>query len=178
MALQFDLITGKITYRDKEVGEHIFKDGRSTVRLEIEYEGGDNWIVPLSWFARGLSMIPENMPAPALLTVKTSKDSIDQEFNVVRYLTEKEVKRGNYIWRFHKTDTDSWPSILHGHDYEKGLKLDAITGKIYVVQTRQLCKILKKKDLKYVQAKLRKSKDFNGAVITLIDTATTATDPA
>ncbi len=51
MSLQFDPSTGKITYRDKE-GEHIFKDGRSTVRLNIEYKGGDDWIVPLSWFVR------------------------------------------------------------------------------------------------------------------------------
>jgi len=36
MALQFDPRTGKITYRGKKVGEHIFKDGRSIVRLNIE----------------------------------------------------------------------------------------------------------------------------------------------
>lgn len=178
MSLQFNPITGKITYGGKEVGERIFKDGRSIVRLDIEYEGGDDWIVPLSWFAHGLSMLPENMPAPALLTVKTSEDSIAEEFDVVRYLTEKQVKRGNYIWIFHKTDADNWPSPLHGHDYDKGLKLDVITGNIYDVGTRERCKTLKAKDLQDVQAALRASKDFKETVAALIDKTTTATDPA
>lgn len=178
MSLQLDSRTRKITYRGKEVGECIFKDGRTFVRLDIEYEGGDHWIVPLSGFAHGLSMLPENKPARALLTVKTSKDGVAEEFAVERYLTEKQVKRGNYIWRFHKTDADNWPSPLHGHDYDKGLKLDAITGNIYDVGTQELCKTLKVKDLQYVQAELRASKDFKEAVATLIDKTTTASDPA
>lgn len=178
MSLQLNSQTGKITYRGKEVGEHLFKDGRSTVRLNIEYEGGDNWTVPLSWFAYGLSMLPENQPALALLTVETSEDSIAEVFEVVRYLTEKQVKRGGYIWKFHKSDADDWPSPLHGHDYDKGLKLNAITGDIYDVVTRKRCKILKADDLQAVQAKLRASKDFKEAVVTLIDNTTTAIDPA
>lgn len=169
MALQFDPSTGKITYRGKEVREHTFRDGRSTVRLNIEYEASDDWIVPLSWFAQGLSILAENQPAIAALTVETSESSIAEEFKVVRFLTEKQVKRGGYIWKFHKSDADNWPSALHGHDYDKGLKLDAITGDIYDVGTRARCKTLKAKDLQAVQAKLRVSKDFKEAVATLID---------
>jgi hypothetical protein len=177
MSLQFDPSTGKITYRGKEVGEHIFKDGRSTVRLNIEYEGDDDWIVPLSWFAHGLSMLAENQPALALLTVETSEDSIAEEFEVVRFLTEKQVKRGGYIWKFHKSDADNWPSPLHGHDYDKGLKLDAITGGIYDVGTRERCKTLKAGDLQAVQAELRASKDFKEVVATLIDNPPVTTGP-
>lgn len=173
MSLQFDPSTGKITYRGKEVGEHIFKDGHSTVRLNIEYEGGDDWIVPLSWFAHGLSLLAENQPAPPLLTVETSEDSIAEEFEVVRYLTEKQVKRGGYIWRFHKSDADDWPSPLHGHDYDKGLKLDAITGDVYDVGTQARCKTLKAGDLQAIQAQLRASKDFKEAVAAFIDNAAT-----
>ncbi len=169
MSLQFDPRTGKIIYRGKEVGEHIFKDGRSTVRLNIEYEGGDDWIAPLSWFAHGLSMLAENQPATALLTVETSEDSIAEEFEVVRYLTEKQVKLGGYIWKFHKSDADDWPSPLHGHDYDKGLKLDVITGDIYDVGTRERCKTMKARDLQAVQAELKASKDFQEAVATLIN---------
>lgn len=178
MSLQFDPSTGKITYRGKEVGEHIFKDGRSIVRLTIEYEGGDDWVVPLSWFAHGLSKLAENQPAPALLTVETPDDSIAKEYDVVRFLTEKQVKRGNYVWVFHKSDPDHWPSALHGHDYDKGLKLDAITGGVYDVGTRVLCKTLKKKDLKAVQAKLRQSKDFKETVAELIDNSSSVTGSA
>ena len=169
MPLQFDPRTGKITYRGKEVGEHIFENGRSIVRLNIEYEGGDCWVVPLSWFAHGLSMLAENQPASALLTFDTPEDSIAEEFEVVRYLTEKQVRRGGYVWTFHKTDADDWPSPLHGHDYDKGLKLDAVTGNIYDVGTRQLCKVLKLGDLVAVQSALRASKDFKDAVVILID---------
>lgn len=177
MSLQFDPHTGKITYRGKEVGEHIFKDGRSTVRLNIEYEGGDDWALPLSWFAFGLSKLPENQPAPALLTLETSEDSIAEEFEVVRYITEKQVKRGGYVWKFHKSDVDDWPSPLHGHDYDEGLKLDAITGDIYDVGTRERCKTLKSGDLQAIQSELRASKDFKDAISTLIDkTSPVATD--
>ena len=169
MTLQFDPNTGKITYRGKEVGEHIFEDGRSIVRLNIEYKGGDDWVVPLSFFAQGLALLDENRPPPASLTIKTPEDMIGEKFNVVRFLIEKQVKRNGYVWTFHKTDADNWPSRLHGHDYEKGLKLDAIKGGIYDVGTRELCKTLKCKHLKYIQAELRRSNDFKDKVATLID---------
>ncbi|WP_173984068.1 hypothetical protein [Magnetospirillum sp. SS-4] len=169
MSLQFNQHTGKITYRGKEVGEYIFKDGRSKVRINIEYEGGNDWVVPLSWFSHGLSLLTENQPAPSSLTVETSEDCIAEEFEVIRFLTEKQVKRGGYKWDFHKSDADDWPSPLHGHDYEKQLKLDAITGKVYDVGTREWCKTLKKDDLQVIQATLRASKDFKEVVVNLID---------
>ncbi|RKQ70563.1 hypothetical protein [Oceanibaculum indicum] len=178
MSLDFDPKTQKIIYRGKEVGERIFKNGRSTVRLNIEYQGGDDWSVPLNLFALGLSILEENQPALALLTVRTSGDSMAEDFKFKRFLIEKLVKRGGYIWNFHKSDSDNWPSPLHGHDYEKGLKLDAITGEIYDVATRMRCNTLRIKDLKAVQANLRASKDFKEAVVTLIDDAATATGSA
>lgn len=171
MSLQIDFQTGKITYRGKDVGKRTVEDGRSIVRLNIEYDGGDDWFLPLSWFAYELSKLPENRPVPALLTVRTTERSIRDKFDVMRFLGEKLVKRSGYIWNFHKTDADGWPSLLHGHDYDKGLKLDAITGNIYDVGTRQLCKNLNLKDLTYVQAQLRDSKDFKDSVASLIDKA-------
>jgi hypothetical protein len=97
---------------------------------------------------------------------------------ISRFLTEKQVKRGGYIWKFHKSDADNWPSPLHGHDYDKGLKLDAITGDIYDVGTRARCKTLKVGDLQAVQDELRASKDFKEAVASLIDNTVTATGSA
>lgn len=122
-------------------------------------------------------MLPENQPPPVLLTLETSEDSIGEKFTVLSFLIEKEIKAGNYIWKSHKTDADKWPSPLHGHEYEKNLKLDAITGEIYEVATKARHATLKSKDLKYIQNELRASKDFKGPVTELIDKNITSTDP-
>lgn len=173
MALQFDPATGKISYRGREISEHAIEHGKSTVRITLEYEtAGDDWIVPLSWLAHGLALLPENAPKPPALTITTPDDSIAAEFDVPRLLTEKLVARGNYIWAFHKTDVDPWPSALHGHDYDKGLKLDVLTGDIWDVATRQKCKTLKAKHLNDVRDELRQSKDFKALVEELIDKPT------
>ena len=65
---------------------------------------------------------------------------------------------------FHKSDPDDWPSPLHGHDYDKGLKLDAITGEVYECRDKGAVQNSEKERLKAVQAKLRKSKDFTEEV--------------
>jgi hypothetical protein len=160
MSLQFDPVTGKITYNGRDVGEHVFDNGKSTVRINIQFETIGEWIEPISWFAHGLSLLPENQPAPSLLEIESSEESIEQVFEVVRYLTEKPIKRGGYVWKFHKTDADDWPSPLHGHEYDKHLKLDVLTGDVYDVGTRQRCEKLKKTALNEIRAELRKSKDF------------------
>jgi hypothetical protein len=79
------------------------------------------------------------------------------------------VRRKNYIWDFHKTDPDLWPSALHGHEYDKGLKLDAITGKIFDAATRQHCKTLDPERLSSIQDELRASKDFKERVREWVD---------
>jgi len=168
MSIQFDPETGKMTYNGKEVGEHTYSNGKSHVRLHIEFETEGEWVVPLSWLAYGLTLLPENKPAPALLEVSTAEDGIETEYSVLRFLTEKQIKRSGYIWKFHKTDADHWPSELHGHDYEKGLKLDVLTGDIYDVGTRQLCKRLKASQLLIVQSELRASADFSDTINRLI----------
>lgn len=169
MSLQFDPQTGAITYNGKKIGEHTFKDGQSTVRFSIEYTTTGEWILPLSGLAVGLSQLPENQPAKPTLTIKTTDGAIDKEFDVPQLLIEKLIKRNGHVWDFHKTDDDPWPSRLHGHDYEKGLKLDALTGDIYDVATRKRCKTLKKRELKDVQTQLRDCKDFKDLVAELID---------
>jgi hypothetical protein len=168
MSIQFDPKTGEITYNGKKVGEQTFADGKSRVRLNIELETEGDWIVPLSWFAYGLTLLPENRSPPPSLEVSTPENGIEAEYNVLRFLTEKQVKRDGYIWTFHKTDADHWPSELHGHDYEKGLKLDVLTGGIYDAGTRQLCKKLKLSQLLIVQSALRASTDFSDKINGLI----------
>lgn len=177
MSLQFDPETGKITYKGREVGEHVFKEGTSTVKLNIEYTTAGEWVVPLSWFAHGLAQLPENDTPQSLLTLECPENSIAEEFDVPRLLTEKIVKRKPYVWEFHKTDADPWPSPLHGHDYEKGLKLDVLTGKIYDVGTRQHCKTIKDSSLSDIRAELRASKDFSETMNALLPKTVTGAKP-
>jgi hypothetical protein len=71
-------------------------------------------------------------------------------------------------WRFHKNDPDPWPSLLHGHHYQKPLKLDALTGLIYRIQTRKPIQRLKEKPLREIQAALLASKDFREKALALL----------
>jgi hypothetical protein len=119
-------------------------------------------------FAIGLSNLPENQPTKPDLSIETPEDSATEELPSTRFLIERTVRQGNYIWEFHKTDVDSWPSLLHGHDYARALKLDAITDQIYDAVTRKFLRSLKPKHLKIVQDKLRASKDFAEKVTQLI----------
>jgi hypothetical protein len=64
------------------------------------------------------------------------------------------------VWIFHKNDADPWSSILHAHHSERPLKLDAITGNIFDVRTRQMVQRLKPKELARIQVELFASKDF------------------
>jgi hypothetical protein len=72
---------------------------------------------------------------------------------------------------YKRADADPWPSPLHGHEYDKGLKLDAITGRIFDVATRQLCETLNPKHLRSIQDELRASKDFKELVLKWVDVA-------
>ena len=49
------------------------------------------------------------------LTLETTEADIAEKYKVRRTLTEKIIKRDGYIWKFHKGDTDHWPSALHAH---------------------------------------------------------------
>lgn len=163
MGLQFDPMTGKILFQGKEVGQYTYENGRGRVHIDVTYEcDPTNWIVPLSWFDYGLNLVLPDDPAPphADLTIETPQDGLGEFRAVARFLTEREIKADGYVWRFHKTDVDNWPSPLHGHDYEHRVKLDVLTGYIYDVVTRQQYAKMKDKALEAVRAQLRESKDF------------------
>jgi hypothetical protein len=173
MVLEYNSLTSKFIYEGCEVGEYIYENGKARVRIDITYEcDAEFWFEPLSWFATGLSYLPQHQPKNlelAALIIKTGKDSIARKYKVLRNLYEVRVKRGGNVWDFYKNDKDEWPSALHGHDYEKHLILDAITGKIFDRDTKQHCEDLKAKTLSFVQKKLRNSKDFKQKVTRLID---------
>jgi hypothetical protein len=50
--------------------------------------------------------------------------------------------------------------MLHGHHNERPLKLDAITGFIYSIQTRKHVQSLRRRELERVQLAPMSSKDF------------------
>jgi hypothetical protein len=93
------------------------------------------------------------------LSIETAEDSIGEELDARRLLSERTVRRANYILDFHKTDVDPWPSPLHGHD-DKGLKLDAIIARTMTWLLELHCKSLKQKQLREVQVELRASYSF------------------
>ena len=50
-------------------------------------------------------------------------------FSFRGYTTSDKIYK--LIWIFHLTDADYWPCVPHGHNDEKGLKLDIITGEVF-----------------------------------------------
>jgi len=163
MALEYDSHTSEIRYEGRVVGRYDYENGKARVTLNLTYEcAPEEWVVPLSWFAYGLSHLAKHKPQERVvsLTIETDEAEIAEEFQELRYLTEKTIKRGGYIWRFHKTDADQWPSALHAHEYDKNLKLDALTGDIYDAATRQRCKRLSARELARIHSELRQSRDF------------------
>ena len=61
------------------------------------------------------------------------------------------------------------PSVLHAHEYDRNLKLDAITGDIFDATTRDHCMRLKNGKLRDIQAQLRDSPGFSATVAQHID---------
>lgn len=147
------------------------KDGLVEAKLTLRYQGtAPDVFIPSFALASALAALPEFSESypPADLTVKLPEDSIAEEYEVPRFFTERLVKAAGYVWVFHKSDVDPWPSLLHGHEYEHGLKLDALTGNVFDVGTREKCMLLKQKDLDIVQSNLRSSKDFKEKLAKLL----------
>lgn len=168
-----ELTEGIILYQGREVGQLEYdveqRRGRITLAVEFHCEAGDH-VVPLVAFSRALTSL-ELPQSEVLLSITTGPDDIAYSERGPRLLVEEVVKVRPNVWNFHKTDKDRWPSLLHGHDYEKNLKLDAITGEIYDVTTRKEVGTLNGKKLAQVQGRLRQSKDFTDLVAQLIDNA-------
>lgn len=68
------------------------------------------------------------------------------------------IKMNNEIWTFHKNDSDTFPSIPHGHNYMTNEKLDPYNGNIY--KDRKLTRRLNHKQLESIKRNLRASKIF------------------
>ena len=102
------------------------------------------------------------------MVLNSDEGDIAEEYSVSRMLTERTVRQGGYIWVFHKNDVDHWPSALHAHDYDKNLKLDALTGEIYDAATKQRCGKLKTAKLEEIHGELRRSKDFTDKIVELL----------
>ena len=74
-------------------------------------------------------------------------------------------------WIFHKNDVDPWPSHLHAHHSERPIKLDAITGNVFHIHTRQRIGRIRPKDLMRVHTELLASKDFSEKARQVLNTS-------
>jgi len=135
MPLQFNPESGEILYRGKVVGKLIHSDDADTVEISLSYtikkEERKEWSVPLTYFAYGLNVIEPDDNMETFITFTTDEDYKEIYPQEHQLLIEITIKRKNSKWRFHKNDSDSWPSDLHGHDNEYGEILDARSGYIY-----------------------------------------------
>lgn len=153
----------KIVYKGVCVGE-VYKEGdREIVTISLTYEASaDDWIVPLAHLSRGLAHLEPPRP-PEVLRVQLGEESLEPPGIGRMMLLEKELKAGGYTWIFHKSDKDPWPSQVHGHDYEHGLVLDAVTGQIFETTDRAEVGKLKKKELSALQKTIKANKDLKAA---------------
>ncbi|PZP56506.1 MAG: hypothetical protein DI586_03405 [Micavibrio aeruginosavorus] len=163
--IQFNSETEEFIYKNKVVGSWKVENGHGRFHLDITYEVDDVGISLgelLPKIAEVLKIHAEKEPPMKDPIVILETDEIDVEpiMPARRTLTEVTIKRGNHKWRFHLNDADPWPSIVHGHDYERNLKLDAFTGYIYDISTRNHCETLKKKKLNFIVAKLKENPEF------------------
>jgi hypothetical protein len=151
---------GSITYKGSVVG-HITTEGNETkVEINLTYSSNpEDAIAPVSWLAYGLRIL-EGPPPPIVLTVRTEEADIESRLDVPEFLIEKIIKRDGYIWAFHKADADPWPSPLHGHDYEKGLVVDVISGNIFDKVSRRQITTLNAKVLARLCDDVRGCKDL------------------
>lgn len=165
MSFQFNPRTFKFVYKDRVVGSWHVENGQGRIHLDICYDvdaEAAEIIEILALVGMGLKEHAEKDPPKGepLVTIETDTNDVYPVAGARRTLVEVTIKRDNYQWRFHLSDADPWPSIVHGHDYDRGLKLDAFTGKIYDVGTKAHCETLKKKKLSYIVAKLKEHPEF------------------
>lgn len=96
----------------------------------------------------------EKVPEPSFV-FETSSDDIEPTV-----LTEAIVNKFGNKWEFHLSDPDPWPSVPHGHDNEKGKKLNPFTGEIFNIKTRKITGRLKPRKLSELQLELKSKKGF------------------
>jgi hypothetical protein len=152
---------GTITYRGKDVGRITTEGNEVKVELNLTYSATDpaDAIAPVSYLATGLRKL-ESPPSPIVLQLITTEAEIDRLIDLPTLLIERTIRQDGYVWQFHKTDVDPWPSALHAHDYERGLVLDAITGEIFVAATKKLSRTLSEKSRVRLHDEIRACKDL------------------
>ncbi|NLH80292.1 MAG: hypothetical protein GX458_05545 [Phyllobacteriaceae bacterium] len=160
--LQFDASTGDINFDGKKVGSAKYNCGRARVMFSIAYETDtEHWVLPLSCLSYGLRKAGLDQRPPTIFEVTINVDDLEPvTVSGPVLLIEKTLKFDGHTWMFHKSDPDPWPSPLHGHDYECGLVIDGITGRIFDKATRTEVAKLKLKALAALHDEMRASKDL------------------
>jgi hypothetical protein len=159
--LQVDLDMTTILYRGKPVGRFEGDGDQKTITLDALTFTTDteSAVMILGEFGASLRKIEPPRP-PTVLSVTTPVADVDETPGAIQLLTEKELKAGGYVWDFHKSDVDPWPSRLHAHEYEHNWKIDAITGEYFDATNHTSQGKLKPKALKDLQQQIWACKDL------------------
>ncbi|MFG1465074.1 hypothetical protein V5F77_19495 [Xanthobacter sp. DSM 24535] len=163
MAKTIAIDNDKLVFDGETIATHECRDGKHTVTINFSYAvNDDSWFQPVVDLVNGLKRLPEykDVAPEVLLVLESDEDAVEILTGALRRLDEKTVKGSGYKWRFHKNDADNFPSPLHGHDYERGLKIDALTGRIFDASTKNHCETLKSKGLDKLHRELKGSADF------------------
>lgn len=174
MAKPLTLDNGKLVFDGETIATHEYRDGQHTVTINFSYAvNGESWFQPVVDLVNGLERFPEykDVAPEVLLLLEFDEDDVEILSGVMRRLDEKTVKGGGYKWRFHKNDADNFPSPLHGHDYERGLKIDALTGRIFDASTKNHCETLNSEGLDKLHRELMGSADFKDKLEQLLPKA-------
>ncbi|MER9298646.1 hypothetical protein NKI38_19440 [Mesorhizobium sp. M0621] len=171
MSKTLTLDNGKLVFDGETIANHEYRDGQHIVTINFSYAvNGENWFRPVIDLVNGLKQLPEykDVAPEVLLVLQSDEDDVEILSGVMRRLDEKTFKGDGYKWRFHKNDADNFPSPLHGHDYERGLKIDILTGRIFDASTKNHCETLRPKGLDKLHRELKASADFKDKLETLL----------
>jgi hypothetical protein len=156
-----------VDYRQYSKGEYRAEEAQAKQNRLGVWRG--EFVMPWDWRQGKRIASP-----PSQISPRPTEDSQTTDCRIKGNISSKgariyHVPGGQfYVWSFHKTDADTWPSALHGHEYDKNLKLDAVTGHIYDAGTRERLMTLKPQALSRIQEELRGSKDFVAMVEALV----------
>jgi hypothetical protein len=114
--LQLNPLNGDIQFRGRKIGTTDYVDGKNRVSFNLTYETDtEDWVLPLSWLAYGMREAQLDTTLSMALTVSTLEEDVEpMDVTGPVLLVEKILKLDGYVWQFHKSDADHWPSPLHG----------------------------------------------------------------
>ena len=88
------------------------------------------------------------------ITVPEERDILEDGMQMLR----EEIVKHQGIWKINLNDVDKWPSDPHGDRVDLAEKLSLLNGMVYDKSNRSYKYSLSKKAMRFIYAKLQKSK--------------------